>query len=136
MSITETNKTLVRRFNTEFLEGASEASLYELVDPHFINRTAPAEFASGPEGLLRFMNTIMRPAFPDLRVEILDMIAEGDTVATRKLLHVTHQGNYMGLAATGRRISIPVMDLVRLQDGRYIEHWGIRDNHSVLQQLI
>lgn len=135
MTVTETNKALVRRFNTEFLEGASEAALYELVDPQFINRSVPPEFANGPEGLLRFMNMVMRPAFPGLRVEILEMIAEGDMVATRKFLHVTHLGEYMGLAATGRRISIQVMDFVRLRDGRYIEHWGLRDNHSVLQQL-
>jgi predicted ester cyclase len=85
--------------------------------------------------MLHTFNRVLRPAFPDLRVEIHDQIAEGDKVTTRKTVHGTHQGELMGIAPTNKRISIEVIDIVRLENGRYVEHWGVNTLPSVLVSL-
>ena len=131
----EKNKAIVTRFNREAIEEGRLDAFDELIDPSFINHTAPAGMPKGRDGMVRFILDVLRPAFPDLRVEIYDQIAEGDKVVTRKAFHATHSGTFMGVPATGKTIRFSVIDIVRLRDGKYIEHWGIRDTHSVLQQI-
>jgi predicted ester cyclase len=130
-----TNKDIVQRFNREVLERGDERAFHELVAPGFVDNTAPPGAPTGPEGLLYAINQILRPAFPDLVVEIHDQIAEGDKVTTRKTLHGTHRGLLFGIPATDRRVAIDVIDIVRLENGRYVEHWGINTLSSVLASL-
>jgi predicted ester cyclase len=130
-----TNKEVVRRFNREFIEGASEAAFRELVAPDFVNRTAAPGSPAGPEGLLFTFNQVLRPAFPDLTVEIHDQIAEGDKVTTRKTIHGTHRGMLLGVPPTNKRVAIDVIDVVRVRDGKYVEHWGINTLASVVAGL-
>lgn len=134
-SETERNKRIVTRFNKEAIEQGNLDAFDELIASDFINHTAPAGMPKGKEGMSRFIIGVIRQAFPDLRVEIYDQVAEGDKVVTRKAFHATHTGPFMGIPATGKSIVFPIIDIVRLRDGQYIEHWGIRDTHSVLQQL-
>jgi len=129
------NKAAVTRFNKEVIERGDERAFRELMAPEFVNRTAPPNAPAGPEGMLHTFNRVLRPAFPDLRVEIHDQIAEGDKVTTRKTVHGTHQGELMGIAPTNKRISIEVIDIVRLENGRYVEHWGVNTLPSVLVSL-
>jgi predicted ester cyclase len=129
------NKALVARFNKEVIENGDEAAFRELIAPDFVNRTAPPGSPAGPQGMIRTFNRVLRPAFPDLRVEIHDQIAEGDKVMTRKTLRGTHRGEIFGVPATGREVRIDVIDIVRLREGRYAEHWGINTLSAVLAQL-
>ena len=85
--------------------------------------------------MIYFVNKVMRQAFPDLRVEIYQQIAENDLVFTRKTFHATHLGTFMGIAPTGRKVFMNVMDIIRIKNGKYIEHWGIRDTQELLNQL-
>jgi predicted ester cyclase len=62
-------------------------------------------------------------------------VAEGDKVVTRKTIAGTHRGALMGIAPTGRAVSISVIDIVRVEDGRYAEHWGVNTLPAVLAQL-
>ncbi|GAB4022947.1 ester cyclase [Spirosoma koreense] len=135
LSETDHNKAIVTRFNKEAIEQGRREAFDELIADSFINRTAPAGMPPGREGMVRFILDVLRPAFGDLRVEIYDQIAEGDKVVTRKAFHATHVGPFMGIPATGRSIIFPIIDIIRLQDGKYVEHWSIRDTHAVLQQL-
>lgn len=128
------NKEIVRRFNTAFLQQGNEAVLDELVHPQFINHTAPEGFDKGIEGLRSFIQ-VLHKSFKDLRVEIYQQIAEDDSVTTYKAFHGIHAGSFMNLPPSGKKFSFRVMDMVRLQDGKYIEHWGIRDTYALLQQL-
>ena len=123
------------RFNKEFLEGGNVAVLDELVHPDFVNHTAAPGVAKGKEGLIHFVNGIMRVSFPDLIVEIYDQVAENDLVTTRKAFHATHLGSFMGIEPTGKKIILNVIDIIRLKDGKYFEHWGIRDTQDLLRQL-
>ena len=129
------NKAVVLRFNREVIEKGDAAALQELLAPDFINRSAPPGVSAGPEGMRQVFFEVLRPAFPDLRVEIHDQIAEGDRVTTRKTLRGTHLGPLMGAPATGREVAIEVIDIVRVRDGRYAEHWGINTLSVVLAQL-
>jgi predicted ester cyclase len=129
------NKAAVVRFNREVIERGDEAAFHELVAPDFVNRTAPPGTPAGPEGMLFTFNGILRPALPDLTVEIHDQIAEGDKVTTRKTLRGTHRGELLGIPATGQPVVVDVIDVVRLRDGRYVEHWGVNTLPSVLAQL-
>ena len=79
----EQNKAVVLRFNREVIEQGSETAFWELVDPSFVNRTAAPGVSPGPEGMLFMFERVLRPAFPDLHVEIHDQIAEGDKVSQR-----------------------------------------------------
>ena len=74
-------------------------------------------------------------AFPDLRTAEVDSVKEGDKVAFRWLLSGTHEGEFMGVAPTGRRVEAMGMDIVRLADGEIIEHWGEFDAMGLLRQI-
>jgi predicted ester cyclase len=62
-------------------------------------------------------------------------VAEGELVTTRKTIHGTHLGVLMGIPPTGRRVAIDVIDIVRIEAGRYVEHWGMNTLQSVLASL-
>jgi predicted ester cyclase len=132
MTTPETNKNIVRRFNKEFIEQGDMKVFYEIMAPEFINHSAPEGVPKGPEGVLYLFLEILKPAFPDLRVEIYDQVAEGDKVTTRKAFHGTHRGEFMGVPPTYKEVEIEVMDIIRLRDGRFVEHWSVWD----LQQLL
>lgn len=129
------NKSAVVRFNKEVIEGGDERAFHELVAPAFVNRTAPPGAPTGPEGMRYMFEQVLRPALPDMTVTIHDQIAEGDKVTTRKTIHGTHRQVFLGVPATNRRVAIDVVDIVRLEDGRYVEHWGYSTLADVLAGL-
>ena len=129
----EANKLVVRRFNQEVI--GDGRSYDTLLAADFVNRSAPPGMPTGPEGMHATFERVLRPAFPDLRVVIHDQVAEGDRVVTRKTMHGTHRGELFGIAPTGREIAIEVIDIVRVQDGKYVEHWGVNTLASVLADL-
>jgi predicted ester cyclase len=73
-------------------------------------------------------------AFPDLRCEIDDLIAEGDKVAVPNRLMGTHRGAFVG-PPTGRRVEFSSVDVVRVAGGRIVEHWGLIDALTFLRQI-
>jgi steroid delta-isomerase-like uncharacterized protein len=77
----------------------------------------------------------MGEAFPDLRMAEADSVKEGDKVAFRWLLSGTHEGEFMGVAATGRRVEAMGMDIVRVASGEIVEHWGEFDAVGLLRQI-
>ena len=74
-------------------------------------------------------------AFPDFKMEILDLIAEGDRVAYRMRFTGTHKGPYMGISPTGRKVSFEAMHMLRFSEGKVAEHWSVRDDLTRLRQL-
>jgi len=131
----EANKAVVRRFNERVIVALDEAVYREIFDPSFINHSAAPGTANGAEGMWRNFSEVIHSAFPDLRVEIEDQICEGDKVVTRKVFLGTHLGPLMGISPTGKPVAIHVIDIVRLKDGRYAEHWGVNTLSAVLAQL-
>jgi predicted SnoaL-like aldol condensation-catalyzing enzyme len=131
----EDNKSVVLRFNKEVIEQGSVESFNELMDPAFINHSAPPGADNGPQGMINTFNNILRPAMPDMKVIIHAQIAEGDMVTTRKSIVGTQTGALLGVPPTGRQVTIDVIDMVRVKDGRYYEHWGVNTLPAVLAQL-
>ena len=78
---------------------------------------------------------MLHRAFPDLHVSVEDVIAEGDRIAARNSVTGTHQGEYMGIPPTGRRVTYNEMFIVRFVDGRIAETWGVVDVFSQMKQL-
>jgi predicted ester cyclase len=134
MNYSEENKAVVRRFNKEVIEQCNFEAFNAIMHKDFINRTAPPG-SNGAEGMWHTFNTILKPAFPDLSVEIYDQVAEGDKVTTRKSIIGTHQGELMGISPTNRKVKIDVIDIVRLHDGKFVEHWGINTLQTVIAEL-
>jgi len=130
----ETNKEVVKRFNKEVIEQGNLETFNEIMDKDFVNQTAPPN-SNTAQGMWNTFNNILRPAFPDLTVVIHDQIAEGDKVTTRKSILGTHTGTLMGIAPTNKKIKIDVIDIVRLKDGKYIEHWGINTLQTLIADL-
>ena len=129
------NKAIIRRFNEQFIEGGDVAVYDEIVSPNFYNHTAHDGRNPGPEGARFFFTQVLRPAFPDLKVTIHDQFAENDVVVTRKSYEATHRGEFMGIPATGKRVGFAVIDIIRLKDGKYVEHWANADMLGLMSQL-
>lgn len=73
-------------------------------------------------------------ALPDLTVEVQLMVAEGDLVAVRSIMRGTHRGELMGVPPSGRRVAIDGIDILRVVDGRIVEHWGLTNVLGFLEQ--
>ena len=130
-----TPKEVVRRFNTEVIERGCRQVFQELMADDFVNHSAPAGAPDGGEGMWTTFETVLRPAISGLRVIIEDQIAEGDKVTTRKTIEGTLNGPLLGRVPNHAPIRIEVIDIVRIRDGQYVEHWGINNLPSVLARL-
>lgn len=130
----EQNKRTVRRFVERYQTGADGAVFAEVMAADVVDHSRPPGITEGAEGVRQQFDGF-RAAFPDFAAEILDQVAEGDRVVTRKVFRGTHLGELMGIPATGRRVTIDVIDIVRLEDGRIVEHWNVVDRLGLLQQL-
>lgn len=133
--MSEENKEVVRRFNIEVIQNGSEADFRALMAPDFINHAAPQGMPNGPDSMWNTFQNVLRPALSNLTVTIHDQIAEADKVTTRKTISGVHTGTLMGVPATGRDVAISVIDIVRVEDGRYAEHWGLNTLPNVLAAL-
>jgi predicted ester cyclase len=131
---TEENKALVRRFVDEVQSKGNTDLIDEICSAEFVNHSTPPGLPPDREGI-KIVTAMFRAAFPDSYFTVEDMMAEGDKVATRKTFHGTHEGEFMGIPPTGRRVSMGLIDIVRIVDGRVVEHWSMGDNLGMMQQL-
>jgi predicted ester cyclase len=115
MSI-EQNKAVVRRFITEVLSGGNVALADELLAPDYVNRFTGSDVA-GFKGFLAAMHS----GFPDLRLELHELVAEGDSVVARFTMEGTNTGSMMGAAPTGKKVSARGLTYYRLVNGKIVE---------------
>jgi predicted ester cyclase len=128
-------KDVVLRFNKDVIANGDRSAFESLMAPDFVNWTAPAGTEVGPDSMWNTFQNVLRPALSELSVTIHDQVAEGDKVTTRKTISGIHTGTLMGIEPTGQRVTIDVIDIVRVADGRYVEHWGVNTLSSVLASL-
>lgn len=128
-------KQVVMRFNQEVIERGLRPSFDELMDPGFINWSAPPGAPRDAESMWNTFEHFLRPAIHRLRVQIHDQLCDDEKVVTRKTVSGMHNGILLGVAPTGQHISIDVIDIVLVRKGRYVEHWGVNTLMAVVAHL-
>jgi len=131
--MSEQNKALVSRYYEEVLGQGKVHVIDEIGSPDFVDhdRANPTHDGEG----VKLFASMARSAFPDLSVKVEDVIASDDRVVARTTISGTHSGEFMGIPATGRRVTFNCIDIMRCADGRIVEHWGEGDDLGMLQQL-
>jgi steroid delta-isomerase-like uncharacterized protein len=129
----ERNKAVVRRFIDEIFLGGNFDSVDELLTEDFLPHTW-GSMQPGRDGLKEAIQRV-QAGISDERMQIHDIIAEGDRVAVRLTSSATHTGDFMGMPATGRRYEIGEIHIFRLDDGRVAEHWHQADFMGMMKQL-
>jgi predicted ester cyclase len=132
---TEQNKVIVKRFNKECIEQGILNSFEELLGPNVVNHVARTDMPNGKESFYFFLNDVLRKGFSELNVEILDQIAEKDLVTTRKKIRGKHTGDIFGIPPSNKAIEINVIDIIRLKDGQYSEHWAQSNFDEVIKEI-
>ena len=107
----------------------------ELLADDFVEHEETPGLAPTKEGVKEFFRMYIA-AFPNLRFDAEDVLASGDKVVARVRVTGTHEGEYMGIPATGKSIDVQAIDIVRFDDdGLAHEHWGVFDVMGMMQQL-
>lgn len=101
----------------------------------FVEREEIPGLPPTKDGVVQYFR-IMLAAFPDLRMDVQDSFASGDKAVARLRISGTHQGEFMGIPATGKPVSVNLIDITRFgDDGLAREHWGVVDQLAMMQQL-
>lgn len=130
----ERSKAVVRRFVEEYQNGRDNDAFDELVHPEFVDLSPDPGAGSDREAARKSLESFFE-GFPDSAWTIDDMIAEGDRVATKKTFTGTHTGDFYGIPPTGKRVTVQYVDILRVRDGKVVEHWYAMDQLSFMQQL-
>lgn len=131
---TEHHKTKVRRLIDEAQSGGRLEVVDELLAADFVDHTPFPGIPPTREGV-KMLFAGLRAAFPDLHVTISEQIAEDDRVATRKTFRGTHQGDFLGVSASGRPVEFEVIDILTFESDRISEHRVVLDQLGLLRQL-
>jgi len=130
----EAAKAIVRR-NTEEVQGKGRFDVFdELFADDFTDHTPQPNTTPDKAGV-RKLYTYIRAAFPDFHAEIHWQLADGDRVTTYKTYHGTHEGPFLGVAPTHRKIHFETVDVMRVQNGKITDHWGVGNLLSLMQQI-
>lgn len=131
--MSDSNKSIVTRAYSEVSKGNLDI-IDELVSADLVEHEVTPGIPPTRDGVKQ-MFAGMRAAFPDFELVADDMIAEGDKVFVRATMRGTHRGDFMGIPASGKKVTVPVADFFRISEGKFVEHWGISDMGSMMQQL-
>ncbi len=126
----EENKAIARRVYEIIATGDLDRT-EEIVDPNAPDSERPSGTEHPQPKLIdtfKQFATEVHTAFPDMRITVEDMLAEGDRVAARVTMRGTHQGEFQGIAPTGKRVQVRAMDMFRIADDKIVEHWGHGDD--------
>ena len=118
MSSAETLKSLVRHV----IEEAARGNLDILQEHPGLHETIP-------------MQRAINEGFSERKVTFLLQFTDGEWVASRIMESHKHTGTFMGIPPTGKPISITVMDILGIAEGKFVEHWGVMDSMAMMQQL-
>jgi steroid delta-isomerase-like uncharacterized protein len=134
LSERERNEALMRRFYEELWSSGNLEAIPELVAEDFVDHQAPAGQPRGREGIADLV-VAWRAGFPNMRETVEDLIFDGDKVVGRFLMSGTHRGEFMGIAPTGRSVTMSGVDIVRIAGGKITEFWYAEQMLELMQQL-
>jgi len=127
------NEATMRR-TYELLSAGDVDGFGRLLSDDFVEHEELPGLSPGKDGVLELFRAY-GVAFPDLRMEVLDLLASGDKTVARVKATGTQEGEFMGLPPSGRAVEVQLIDIMRFEDGLVVEHWGVMDMLSMLQQL-
>jgi len=130
---TEENKDIVRRYQ-EAYNTANYDALDEVVAAAVLTPNMISNMPRGLEGA-KLVHQKTLTGMPDYHTAIEDLIAEGDKVVARVRITGTHTGDFYGIPPTGKHIDLSGIYIVRIADGKIVEHWGEENGSEVLRQL-
>jgi steroid delta-isomerase-like uncharacterized protein len=131
--MSEQNKTLARRWFEDLFSRGNLDAANEILSAEFVDHLTH-EDERGLEELKHYVS-IYRSAFPDMQDSVEDIVAEGDKVVVRWTSSGTHQGEFMGVAPTGRHVTFTGMRLFRIADNKIVESWVNIDERGLQEQL-
>jgi predicted ester cyclase len=123
MSATEENKALARRWYEEIVGTGNDVDLPDVVSPDYVEVHDNVRYPIGLAGAREHVAGVRR-TYPDLVITVERQIAEGEWVATQITARGTHQGEWLGIRPTGKRVAFSAVNLDRIVDGRIVEHGG------------
>ena len=134
--MSEQNKAIARRAIEEVFSAKGNLDVAdEIFAPNYVHHDpASPEDIRGPEGAKEFAG-MYRTAFPDVQLSTQEQIAEGDMVVTRWVANGTHQGEIMGIAPSGNRVTVAGTSIDRIVDGKIEETWDNYDALGMMQQI-
>ncbi|HEU0072885.1 MAG TPA: ester cyclase [Dehalococcoidia bacterium] len=130
----EQNKAVYREFIQRVFNEGHLDMLDKFLAPSYVIRDAPPGTPPGAEGVKQVVS-MFREAFPDFEITLDEVIAEGDFVAASSTVRGTHRGEIFGIPATGNRVSISSLTMVRIIDGRLVESRVKNDTAALMSQL-
>jgi len=133
--MSESNKNVVRRLFEEVWNKGNLQVTNELFTPNYVHHdSSTPDVGRGPESEKK-RATLYRTAFPDIRLTIDDIIAEGETVVARWSCRGTHKGDLSGIPPTGKQVNITGVSIARFANGKMEEGWVNWDALALMQQL-
>ena len=108
--------------------------MYDLVSEDCVDHNPAPGQEDGPEGYIKFF-TMMRKAFPDMKLAVEKMVADDDSIAFAYTLTGTHKGDFNGVAATGNTVEASGLQISKFENGKMVERWGSSDELGILKQL-
>jgi predicted ester cyclase len=130
----EENKALVRRYVEEFVDRSNFDLSEEIFAPNFVRYDAGPDQVSRVEDLKHFF-AMLHSGFPGFQSTIEDLLSEGDKVALRFTFRGIHQGEFMGIAPTGKEVTMSGIEILRIADGKLVEMWNQEDVLGMMRQL-
>jgi steroid delta-isomerase-like uncharacterized protein len=130
MDYSATMQQMYDRINAGDFDGMSA-----LIADTFVEHEVQPGLEPNKNGVIAFFR-MFRAAFPDLHMQVLELLPSADKVVARLRATGTHQGTFMGMPATGKSIDVTLIDITRFGEGGLaLEHWGISDTMTLMQQL-
>jgi predicted ester cyclase len=133
MTIDE-NKKIVRRYIEEAVNTGNIENLDEFISPEYIETLDPSKKILGVEGARQHIIGV-RQTFPDLHLTVEKQISEGDWVVTCITARATHQGEWLSIKPTGKKVEITVVNVDKIVNGRIVEHGGAANMFEALLSI-
>lgn len=125
---------LLESYIVEVWEKGNPDAIEEFAAKTFQRHTSPGAEPLDRDGQIERLKGF-RAAFPDITIEVEDVVVTDDLIAFRSTMRGTHQGEFLGIPPTGEQVTVGLVDMVRVADGRFVEQWGGPDMLDLLRQL-
>lgn len=130
----EGNEALLRRYVSEIWDNARTQAIDEFLSPSYCRHVSELGPPLNREQQKRLLQSF-RAAFPDIRLTLHDVVATENWIAFRSTIHGTHEGEFLGLPSTDKKVTVGLVDMIRIEDGKFVEQWGGPNLLDLAQQL-